>query len=417
MNPWEKLEILGAAASYDHSCTGTGLSPEVPFTLEGRRRLPGIYLAQTSRGRCLPLLKVLLTNRCRFRCAYCVNRAGSDVPRTAFEPRELAEVATELLRRGLIEGVFLSSAVEGSADDTMERMLATARILRERHGFRGYLHLKILPGTSAELVREAVRLASRVSANLEFVRRRTLRQLAPGKEKQGLIAALCRAREYALEMGKRPSLTTQVIVGAGPETDYDLLRTAQNLYRQGLLSRMYFSAYLPVNRDPRLPPPETPPPVARERRLYQADYLLRLYGFRYEELLAPGENLPLERDPKLLWAERHPEFFPVDLLSASYEELLRVPGIGPQSARRILKTRRETVLTLEGLRRAGVRLSRALPYITLGGRRPARPQTLFNLPLQGLQNTTFDLRHPFSGTTGGQKDLSFRLQPLFPTTF
>ncbi|QJA06760.1 putative DNA modification/repair radical SAM protein [Thermosulfurimonas marina] len=377
MTPWEKLEILGAAASYDHSCTGTGLSPELPATLEGRRRLPGIYLAQTSSGRKLPLLKVLLTNRCRFHCAYCVNRAGASGPRAAFEPRELVEVALELWRRRLIQGVFLSAAVERSADETMERMLATARLLRRSYGFSGYLHLKILPGSSPELIKEAVHLATRVSANLEFVRGATLRRLAPEKEKRRLVAALVQAREAALEAGKSPSLTTQVIVGAGPETDYDYLRLAQNLYRQGLLSRMYFSAYLPVSRHPALPSPETLPPVIRERRLYQADYLLRLYGFTYEELLAPGENLPLDRDPKEAWAERHPEFFPVDLAQAPYEELLRVPGLGPKTARRILQARREGGLTFEGLRRLGVRLSRAAPYILLRGRRPPTNLHLF----------------------------------------
>lgn len=377
MTPWEKLEILGAAASYDHSCTGTGLSPDLPITLEGRRKIPGLYLAHTSSGRKLPLLKILLTNRCRFHCAYCVNRAGASGPRAAFEPRELAEVALELLRRGLIQGVFLSAAVEGSADDTMERMLAAARLLRHRYGFSGYLHLKILPGTSPELIREAVRLASRVSANLEFARRATLKRLAPEKEKRRLVAALVQAREAALELGKRPSLTTQVIVGAGPETDYDFLRTAQNLYRQGLLSRMYFSAYLPVSSHPDLPSPKTPPPVARERRLYQADYLLRLYGFTYQELLSPGENLPLDRDPKRVWAERHPEFFPVEITRASYEELLRVPGIGPQSARRILEARSEGGLSFEGLRRLGIRLGRAAPYLLLRGRRLPQNLSLF----------------------------------------
>ncbi|MBX6423887.1 putative DNA modification/repair radical SAM protein [Thermosulfurimonas sp. F29] len=377
MTLWEKLEILGAAASYDHSCTGTGLAPDLPFTLEGRRHLPGIYLAHTSLGRRIPLLKVLLTNRCRLDCAYCVNRASNRVPRTAFEPRELAEVARELFRRGLVQGIFLSAAIQGCPDDTMERLVETARILRRDLSFRHYLHLKILPGVSPELVREAVRLATRVSVNLEFVKRRSLHRLAPGKEKGGLIRALAQAREFALEEGRIPSLTTQVIVGATPETDYDLLRTAQNLYRQGLLKRMYFSAYIPANRDPRLPPPGAPPPLLRERRLYQADYLLRLYGFDYRELLEPGKNLPLDRDPKLVWAERHPEFFPVDLLRASYEEILRVPGIGPRTARRILEARRRTVLTPEGLRRAGVQLSRALPFIALGGRYLPRQLSLF----------------------------------------
>ncbi|OAQ20222.1 putative DNA modification/repair radical SAM protein [Thermosulfurimonas dismutans] len=379
MTVWEKLEILGAAASYDHSCTGTGFKREAPASFEGRRRIPGIYLAQTADGRCLPLLKVLFTNRCRYDCVYCVNRASKDVPRASFEPRELAELAMELYRKGVIRGIFLSSAVARSADYTMERMLEVARLLRQVYSFRGYLHLKLLPGSDPELVRQAVRLANRVSANLEFVRRKSLALLAPGKEKRILVGALAQARRFKLEEELPTSLTTQVIVGATQETDYDILRAAQNLYRQGLLKRMYFSAYLPVNDDHRLPPKETPPPLLRERRLYEADFLMRLYGFSYEELLGPGKNLDLAKDPKLSWAERHPEFFPVELKKASYEELIRVPGIGPRSAKKLLSLRKDCVLTTKGLARLGIRVERALPFITIGGKRPARNLSLFSL--------------------------------------
>ena len=378
MKSWEKLKILGAAASYDHSCSGTGLKREAPLTLEGRKNWPGVYLAQTSSGKCLPLLKVLLTNQCRFDCAYCVNRSSNSGPRTAFEPRELAQLAWELYRKGIILGVFLSSAIKHSADHTMELLVETARLLRKVYGFRGYLHLKLLPEASPELIQRAVKLATRVSVNLEFTWERSLRYLAPQKSKGALIKALVQARNFALEEGKQPSLTTQVIVGASPEKDYDLLRAAQSLYRQGLLSRMYFSAYLPANQDPRLPTLKEPP-FRRERRLYEADYLLRLYGFRYDELLEPGQNLPLDKDPKYAWAQRNPDFFPVEIYKASYEELLRVPGLGPKSARKILKGRNQAVFTLEGLRRLGVRLERAAPFITLKGKRLAHPRPLFNL--------------------------------------
>lgn len=379
METWEKLKILGAAASYDHSCIGTGLKREVPASFEGRKRIPGIYLARTADGRCLPLLKVLFTNCCRYDCLYCANRASKDVPRTGFEPRELAELAMGLYRKGIIRGIFLSSAVARSADYTMERMVETARLLRRVYRFGGYLHLKILPGSDAELVRQAVRLANRVSANLEFVKRKSLALLAPEKEKRMLVGALAQARRFKLEEGLSTSLTTQVIVGAASETDYDLLRAAQNLYRQGLLKRMYFSAYLPVNDDPRLPRRENPPPLLRERRLYEADFLIRLYGFSYEELLEPGKDLDLAKDPKLSWAERHPEFFPVELKKASYEELLRVPGIGPRAARKLISFRKSGVLTFEGLVRLGIRAERARPFITLGGKPPARNLSLFKI--------------------------------------
>ena len=384
MTVWEKLEILGAAASYDHSCTGTGFKREAPATLEGRKRIPGIYLAHTADGRCLPLLKVLFTNRCRYDCAYCVNRASNDIPRAGFEPRELAGLAMEFYRRGLIRGIFLSSAVFRSADYTMEKMLEIARLLRKVYGFRGYLHLKILPGADPELVCQAMRLASRVSANLEFVRRKSLSLLAPGKEKRVLIGALAQARRFKLEEELSTSLTTQVIVGATPETDYDLLRTAENLYRQGLLKRMYFSAYLPANEDPRLPALNARPPLLRERRLYEADWLLRFYGFRYHELVSPGQNLPLKLDPKLAWALRHPEFFPVELKTADYRALLRVPGIGPRSARNIIQARKTGVLTEEGLQALGIALKRARYFVTLNGRplSRAKPETLLRIFLQ-----------------------------------
>jgi len=379
MNILEKLKILGAAASYDHSCTGTGLFKEAPYTLEGRKTIPGIYLAHTSTGKFIPLLKVLLSNVCRFNCAYCVNRVSNCVPRSFFEPRELAELFVELYKRGLVKGIFLSSAIHGSPEDTFEKMTEVAKILRKVYDFRGYIHLKILPGTDRELIRKAVRLATRVSVNLEFAREKSLKAFAPQKQKRVLIKHLVEARNIALEEGTEVSLTTQVIVGVPGETDYHLLRTAQNLYSQSLIKRMYFSAYVPVNHVSGLP--KAPPPFLRERRLYQADYLIRLYGFSYEELLSPGEDLPLEIDPKLYWALRHPEFFPVEITRADYYELLRVPGIGPRMAKKIIQERIRGNLTRSYLESLKGSFSKAKPFLTYKGKALSKGKSCMQLSL------------------------------------
>ncbi len=366
MDLWEKLHVLGAAASYDHSCTGTGLFKEAPFTLEGRKAIPGIYLAHTSTGKFIPLLKVLLSNCCSFNCAYCVNRISNNVPRAWFEPGELADLFLELYKKGLAKGIFLSSAIHGSSDATFEKMIEVARILREVYNFGGYIHLKILPGADKELIRRAIKFATRVSVNLEFAKEKSLKTFAPQKQKRVLIKNLVQAKKLALEERVSVSFTTQMIVGVPGETDYDLLRTAQNLYSQGVIKRMYFSAYVPVNKDSGLP--ESSPPLLRERRLYQADYLLRIYGFSCEELLSPGKNLPLEIDPKLYWALKHPEFFPVEVTKADYYELLRVPGIGPKLAGKIIETRKQGNLTksyLEGLKGS---FTKAKTFLTFKGK-------------------------------------------------
>ncbi len=367
MNLWEKLKILGAAASYDHSCTGTGLFKEAPYTLEGRKTIPGIYLAQTSTGKIIPLLKVLLSNYCSFNCAYCVNRASNCVSRASFEPRELADLFIELYKKGLAKGIFLSSAIHGSPDSTFEKMVEVAKILRKVYNFRGYIHLKILPGVNRELIRRAIKFATRVSVNLEFAKERSLKAFAPQKQKSILIKHLVEAKTIALEEKAPVSFTTQVIIGAPKETDYDLLRAAHNFYSQRLIKRMYFSAYVPVNKDSILP--QSSPPFLRERRLYQADYLLRIYGFSYEELLSPGENLPLEVDPKLYWALKHPEFFPVEITKADYYELLRVPGIGPKLAKKIIETRKRGNLTKSYLETLKGGFAKAKKFLIFKGKR------------------------------------------------
>ncbi len=376
MEAVRKLEILGAAASYDHSCTGTGFKREVPAGFEGRRKVPGIYLAHTADGRCLPLLKVLFTNKCVYDCAYCVNRRSNDIPREEFEPRELAELAFDLYKKGLVRGVFLSSGMGEHPDSTTERLLSCAEYLRNHLGFKAYLHLKVLPGTDPLLVKKALTLADRVSINLEFVRDESLRLLAPGKRQSLLVKKLRQIKELKYELGVSTSVTTQVIVGAASESDREILETAYGLYGCGLLKRMYFSAYLPANEDPRLPPPEVPPPYLRERRLYEADWLMRFYGFRPEELLSAGENLELSEDPKTVWVKRNPQFFPVELARADYYELLRVPGIGPRSAKKILELRRRGALSELSLKIAGVRLEKARGFVTLKGKLLRSPSQL-----------------------------------------
>ena len=367
MDVWEKLKILGAAASYDHSCTGTGLFKEAPYTIEKRKTIPGIYLTQTSTGKIIPLLKVLLSNYCKFNCAYCANRISNDVERTCFEPKELAELFMTLYKKGIAKGIFLSSAIHNCANYTFEKMIEVAKILRNFYNFKGYIHLKIMPGVNIELIRKATKLVSRLSVNLEFAKEKTLKKFAPQKQKSALIKQLVLAKKIALEENASVSLTTQLIIGIPQESDYDILKMAQTFYKQKLLSRMYYSAYIPVNDISDLP--KNNPPYLRERRLYQADYLLRLYGFSYDEILLPKQNLPLEIDPKLYWALTHPENFPIEITKADYYELLRVPGIGPKMAKEIIKTRKNGNLTKHYLENLKGSFERAKNFLTYKGKK------------------------------------------------
>ncbi len=366
----EKLEFLGKAAQYD--LCGEACSPGVHRMKDDLGRW--LYPAVLPDGRKVILLKVLLSNACTNNCLYCANRAGRDCPRMYFTPEELASTFDHLWRRGVVKGLFLSSAVDGNPDDVMARMIAVAEIIRRRYGFPGYIHLKVIPGASKAAVEAMARWATRMSVNLEAPSPEALKRIAPGKDfTESLFTPIAWIKEL-VEEGKAilpAGQTTQFMVGPGGERDRDLLRLAQSLYRDFGLRRIYYSAFQPIPDTPLENHPPTP--AWREHRLYQADFLIRRYGFTVEELpFDPSGNLPREGDPKLLWALNHPEFFPVEVNTADYQQLLRVPGIGPRSARRIISERRKGAIRfLEDLRKLGVVTGRAAPFITLRGKRPA----------------------------------------------
>ena len=408
-----RLAILAAAAKYDVSCSSSGSSRQGPPGGLGSAYSAGICHTWAADGRCISLLKILLTNECVYDCAYCANRRSGDVPRASFTPREVAELTAAFYRRNYIEGLFLSSSVRRSPDDTMIDIARTLSLLRTEYRFGGYVHAKVIPGASPELVEAVGRLADRVSVNLELPSAKSLALLAPQKSAESVfrpmrligerIAQRCEDRRLALRRGRPlPALaspdgkaglvasgralargqffapagqSTQIIVGATPETDLTLLRLSQGLYRKIGLKRVFYSAYIPVGAHPSLPAPDARPPLLREHRLYQADWLLRFYGFGAEELLDEGNpDLDPGLDPKSAWALRHMELFPVDANRADYETLLRVPGIGVRSAKRILAARRERRLDGENLRRLGVTMKRAQHFLSLpeGRRGPAR---------------------------------------------
>jgi len=371
----QKLDLLGEQARYDVSAPGSrpaeaiGAHQSTGCTLTGLERC--IYPAAAG-GRCMPVLKVLMTNACRNNCAYCALRAGTDTPRAAFRPEELAHAFIEMERRGLVQGLFLSSAIPSDADDAQALIVDTAKILRRRYGYQGYMHLKILPGASDAAIEETVRIASRVSVNLEAPSADRLARIAPDKDfSRELLGTLQKAVRHAAAVGIPSGVTTQYVAGAAGETDAELLHTSFRLYRSLGLRRVYYSAFQPVAGTPLDGLPATP--EIRERRLYQADYLVRQYGFTVDELVFSADgSLPLDRDPKLAWAAAHPEFFPLEVNTAGREELLRVPGFGPVAVGRILAARRQGRLTdSRQLSFFGVRLTKAAPFITIGGRRVA----------------------------------------------
>ncbi|MCX7597902.1 MAG: helix-hairpin-helix domain-containing protein [Armatimonadetes bacterium] len=373
----QKLDLLGEQAQYDVSAPGasrtqtrdTASFPGCP--IGGLEHC--IYPAAAG-GRCLPVLKVLMTNACRNNCAYCATRAGADVPRAGFRPEELARAFIEMETRGLVQGIFLSSAMPSEPDGAQALIVDTATILRRRYGYRGYMHLKILPGASDAAIEETVRLADRVSVNLEAPSAHRLARIAPDKNfASGLLGTLEKAVAQAAAAGIPSGVTSQYVAGAAGESDLELLGTSFDLYRRLRLRRVYYSAFRPVEGTPleNLPPT----PEIREQRLYQADFLMRQYGFTVGELVFGHDgNLPVDRDPKLAWAAAHPEFFPVEINTAAREELLRVPGLGPVAVQRISAARRKGRFTdRRQLAALGVQVARAAPFITIGGRRADVP--------------------------------------------
>lgn len=381
MDVLEKLTILTDSAKYDVACTSSGSERPGDETGLGSTVAAGLCHAFAADGRCISLLKVLLSNCCVYDCKYCVNRVTNDVPRAAFTPRELADLTIGFYRRNYIEGLFLSSAVLRSPDYTMEQMIGVLELLRGEYRFRGYIHAKAIPGADPALVARLGLLADRISINIELPSERSLSLLAPDKSKRAILApmkqvsqSVTQSKAELMRYRKAPQFapagqSTQMIIGASPETDYQILRLTEGLYQKYSLKRVFFSAYIPVAEDSLLPALDTKPPLLREHRLYQADWLLRFYGFRAEELLdAAHPNFDQRLDPKSSWAVAHLELFPVEVMRADLETLLRVPGIGPVSARRILSARRQTNLRFEDLKKLGVVVKRAQFFLTCGGR-------------------------------------------------
>lgn len=381
----KKLHILAESAKYDVSCVSSGTRRRNTPGGIGSAAAAGVCHSFAADGRCISLLKVLFSNVCVYDCAYCVNRRSNDLPRASFTPGELAELVIEFYRRNYIEGLFLSSAVLDSPDHTMERMLAAIRELRQRRAFNGYIHLKAIPGASAELVRQAGLLADRLSVNIEIPSERNLKRLAPEKDYKSVYTPMRRIHEgivqYRDESSRFASAppfapagqSTQLIIGASNENDREILALSSLLYKGPQLRRVFFSAFVPVNgRDERLPALPRPP-LQREHRLYQADWLMRQYHFEAEELLDEARpHLEEDIDPKLAWALRHPHLFPLDPNRAEYRELLRVPGIGLVSARRILAARRHRRLQSAELAGLGVTMKRARYFLVPDPRAPGR---------------------------------------------
>ncbi len=434
----EKLKILADSAKYDASCSSSGASRSGQSGKMGSAANEGICHSWAADGRCISLLKILFTNRCVYDCEYCVNRRSAETRRASFEPRELAELTMEFYRRNYIEGLFLSSAVEVSPDHTAEKILEALWILREEFGFLGYIHAKIIPGVSPELVNRIGCLADRLSVNVELPSSHSLAALAPQKKPRGIFRPMKQitetmaeqktlrgggnqfstvryrgedlsylssqggqwdpvrlaeawpsaagqaaglptaVREQAARYGQLPKYkekfapagqTTQMIIGATPESDRQILKMSESLYKTFFMKRVYFSAYIPVVKSPILPDVFTAPPLAREHRLYQADWLLRFYGFEADEILDDNnENLDMDVDPKVSWALRNIRLFPMEINRASMEELLRIPGIGNVSAMRIARHRRMAAVKFEDLKKMGVAVKRAKYFITCCGR-------------------------------------------------
>ena len=380
MDIFEKLEILSDAAKYDASCSSSG-SDRGKGGSVGSAVKCGICHTWSADGRCISLLKVLFTNYCEFDCAFCINRKSNDVKRTAFTPQELADLTINFYRRNYIEGLFLSSGIIKNADYTMELIIKALRILRVDYGFNGYIHAKVIPGTSQELIYQAGLLADRLSVNIEMPSAESLQRVAPQKSKEKILKPMGRIAQQSVQSKQELALyrhapkfapagqSTQMIVGASEESDLHILKLTQGLYDKYGLKRVFFSAYVPVNNDKMLPALDTKPPLLREHRLYQADWLLRFYNFRAEELLDEKHTMFNEYlDPKCNWALNNMHLFPIEINKAPYEMLLRVPGIGVTGARRIVAARKVAYLDFDGLKRLGIVLKRAQFFITCKGK-------------------------------------------------
>lgn len=374
---FDKLKTLAESAKFDVSCASSGTTRNNPGKGIGSTAGWGICHSFTEDGRCVSLLKIMLTNYCIYDCAYCINRRSNDIARATFSVSELVELTIEFYRRNYIEGLFLSSGVVRNADYTMERIVKVAKDLRTIHRYNGYIHLKSIPGASRELITEAGLYADRLSCNIELPSEQSLKLVAPDKDyqsiyrpmhyiQQGFLQGKEEKRKYRNAPRFSPSgQSTQMIIGASPDNDNEILHLANAMYQRPAMKRVYYSGYIPINKyDTRLPAISTPP-LVRENRLYQADWLMRFYKFHVDEIVNEKHpNLELEIDPKLSWALRNPQAFPVDINSADYEMILRVPGIGTKSAQQIITSRRFGQLNSEHLRKMGVVMKRAKYFIT-----------------------------------------------------
>ena len=415
----DKLKILSDAAKYDVACTSSGTDRAGRRGTVGNCIAAGICHSFSADGRCISLLKILFTNECVFDCRYCLNRSSNDVPRTSFTPDEVCTLTMEFYRRNYIEGLFLSSGILRSPDYTMELLCETVMRLRTRHRFNGYIHLKAIPGASPVLIEQAGYYADRMSVNLELATAEGLRELAPHKTRRTILQPMRQIQARSAENREEIALyrhaprfvpagqSTQMIVGAMGESDYQLIRTAESLYRNFSLKRVFYSAFVNVNQDTSLPMVPQGPSLLREHRLYQADWLMRFYGFQAGELLSesrPDFNLML--DPKCDWAIRHLEYFPVEVNRADYHDLLRVPGIGVRSAQKIVASRRYGSLTFDDLKKMRVVLKRAQYFITCGGRTlyPVRLEESYIL--RNLTDPREALPSPSNGEGSGYRQLS-----------
>jgi putative DNA modification/repair radical SAM protein len=378
----EKVKILSGAAKYDVSCSSSGSKRQNVAGGIGNAENAGICHSWSDDGRCISLLKVLFTNYCIYDCAYCINRRNNDIPRASFSVQEIVDLTINFYRRNYIEGLFLSSGIERNPDYTMENLLNVVKKLRLEHKYNGYIHLKVIPNANPQLVREAGFYADRISANIELPTQKSLRLLAPQKQQANIIKSIAAINTQMIENHTERKKTkqlkhfapagqsTQLIVGATPETDLEIVKLSENLYQSFRMKRVYYSGYIPINNDSRLPALNNSINfMRREHRLYQADWLLRYYKFKANEIL--DENNPYldnELDPKAGWAIRNLQNFPVEINKASYEILLRIPGLGVLSAKRILAMRRFAPLNFENLKKIGVVLKRARYFITCQGK-------------------------------------------------
>lgn len=376
----EKLRILSDAAKYDVSCSSSGSSRKNTNNGLGNAAINGICHSWSADGRCISLLKILMTNYCIYDCKYCINRKDNDIERAILTPDEIVKLTINFYRRNYIEGLFLSSGIIKNVDYTMELMIAVAKKLRLEEKFNGYIHMKVIPGASRQLINEIGLYVDRVSVNIEFAENRALKLLAPDKKPTDISTSMGLIRKNMLENAEDKRLfkstpsfipagqTTQMIIGASGESDYAILSRSENLYKNFDLKRVYYSGYVPVNKSGILVSADQSVPMIREHRLYQADWLLRFYDFRADEIL--NEKDPFVDpflDPKTNWAIKNSHLFPIEINKASYKELLRVPGIGVTSAKRIVMTRKYSTIRYEHLKKLGIVIKRAKYFITVNG--------------------------------------------------